>query len=526
MRKLMTSSLKTDVLIVGSGIAGLTSAIKLSEEGLHVTIISREENASHTNTSWAQGGIIYSPNNEKSIELFVQDILEASSYTANVEAAQLIANRSSTILKEILINKAKTSFETDQHGQLLFTKEAAHSVERIIYKGDYTGKSIQESLFDYVNKLENVRILTHTTAIDLITPNHHGVELNQRYENNKVIGAYLFDQRNERVIKLISKVTILASGGIGALYLHNSNAESARGDGHAMAKRAGAQVTNMEFIQFHPTTFYSENSKKRFLITEALRGEGGVLLNKEGKRFMSKYHKDLELAPRDVVSRAILNEMLSNKENCVYLDISHKKAQWIKERFPTIYHYCLEHKVDMTREPIPVVPAAHYTCGGVKSDLKARTNLEGLYVVGEVACTGLHGANRLASTSLLEGLTMGYLAAEDIVENIQNYELYHADRIQDWSLGSDQVDLGLIAQDISSIKQTMWNYVGLVRSKNRLGRARALFRELSDEIHKFYKHAKLHDELIGLRNAIEVADMVLMASYRNSESVGCFYREN
>ncbi|MCO4753520.1 MAG: FAD-dependent oxidoreductase [Bacteriovoracaceae bacterium] len=517
-----------DVLIIGSGIAGLTSAIKLAEKGLSVGICTREQEPKHANTYWAQGGVIYSQKIWDDEDSLVEDIDKASSHTANLDAARILAQRSPEILEEIFLDKANTEFDRGNSGELLFTKEAAHSKARIIYKGDYTGKAIQVSLLNYLNdstRFPNVEFLTTHTAIDLITPNHHGVAIQQRYEENKVVGAYVFDQKNLKVQKILAKKTILASGGIGALYLHNSNASSSRGDGHAMAARAGAQMLNMEFIQFHPTTFYSGSGHRRFLISEAVRGEGGKLLNSKGEAFMEKYHPDKELAPRDVVARAILSEMIALKDDYVYLDISHKDGDWIAKRFPTIHQYCLDHRVDITREPIPVVPAAHYTCGGVKTDLDCKTNLRNLYAVGEVACTGLHGANRLASTSLLEGVTFGYIAAEKIIEGITSEQTYDADKIRDWRIGEDSVDLALVAQDIQTIKQTMWNYLGLTRSKNRLARARAMFREMSDEIHKFYRHAALHDELIGLRNGVEVANMVLNASVRNKKSVGCFYRE-
>lgn len=516
----------TDVLIIGSGIAGLASAIKLAEKKLSVTIVTREKRPEVTNTYWAQGGIIYSPKDLNDQEDLIRDILKASAFTSNQEAARILATKSAEIIDEVLIHKTHTDFAKDAEGELLFTKEAAHSRERIIYKGDMTGKAIQISLLNYLNdpvRFPNVTFLTGHTAIDLITPNHHGVEIVQRYEENQVLGAYLFDQHNNEVRKVLSKVTILATGGIGALYLHHSNAEGARGDGHAMAHRAGAFVTNMEFIQFHPTTFYNRSSHRRFLISEAVRGEGGRLINSKGEAFMEKFHPDGELAPRDVVSRAILEEMITEKEDCVYLDISHKDEEYLRHRFPTIYSYCLDNKVNMAKEPIPVVPAAHYTCGGVKTDLKGRTNLKRLYAVGEVACTGLHGANRLASTSLLEGLTWGYIAAEDILNGLKDIQDYELVRIKDWSQATEEVDLALIAQDQMTLKQTMWNYVGLSRSPNRLARARAMFIELQDEISKFYKNARLHDELIGLRNGVEVAFMVLNASLRNKKSVGCFY---
>jgi len=516
----------TDVLIIGSGISGLAAAIKLAEKKLNITIVTREKRPEITNTFWAQGGIIYSPKDLNDQEDLMKDIIKASAYTSNIEAAKILSTRSAEIIDEILIHKSHTDFAKDAEGELLFTKEAAHSRDRIIYNGDMTGKAIQISLLNYLNdekRFPNVKFLTSHTAIDLITPNHHGVAITQRYEENQVLGAYILDQNKKEVRKVLSKVTILATGGIGALYLHHSNAEGARGDGHAMAYRAGAYVTNMEFIQFHPTTFYNRSSHRRFLISEAIRGEGGRLVNAKGEAFMKKYHEDGELGPRDVVSRAILEEMIREKEDCVYLDITHKDEEYLKNRFPTIHAYCLENKVDMAKEPIPVVPAAHYTCGGVKTDLKGRTNLKRLYAVGEVACTGLHGANRLASTSLLEGLTWGYIAAEDILGNLSAFSEYEADNIKDWKQAHEEVDLALVAQDQMTLKQTMWNYVGLSRSKNRLARARAMFIELQDEISKFYKHAQPHDELIGLRNGVEVAFMVLNASLRNKESIGCFY---
>ena len=519
----------TDVLIVGTGISGLSSAIKLAEKKLNITIVTREKRPELTNTFWAQGGIIYSPKDLNDQEDLVTDIIRASAYTSNVDAARILATRSADIIDEMLIHKSHTDFAKDAEGELLFTKEAAHSRERIIYKGDMTGKAIQVSLLNYLSdstKFPNVTFLTSHTAIDLITPDHHGVDITQRYEENQVLGAYLLDQNKNQVRKVLSKVTILATGGIGALYLHHSNSEGARGDGHAMAYRAGADVTNMEFIQFHPTTFYNRSSHRRFLVSEAVRGEGGKLLNAKGSPFMKKYHPDEELAPRDVVARAILEEMIAEKEDCVYLDISFKGEAYLKDRFPTINAHCLDNKVDMAKMPIPVVPAAHYTCGGVKTDLKGRTNLKRLYAVGEIACTGLHGANRLASTSLLEGLTWGYIAAEDILGTIDQCSDYNLDKIKDWAEGHEESDLALIAQDQMTLKQTMWNYVGLSRSQNRLARARAMFLELQDEIQKFYRHAQLNDELIGLRNGVEVAFMVLNASMRNKQSVGCFYLKN
>lgn len=511
-----------DVLIIGTGVAGLASAIKLAEKKIKVGIITRSKRPSDTNSWLAQGGIIYSDD-----EFFSDDIQAASSQTSSEEAIDIILNESKDIVKELLLEKAKTSFQRNHEGELSYTKEAAHEKARIIFEGDHTGKSIEISLLNYVDQYlkDYIEILTEHTALDLITPNHHGVSIKQRYGIHKVVGAYVFCQKEKMVKKIIAKKVVLATGGVGALYLHNTNSSGARGDGHAMARRAGAYLSNMEFIQFHPTAFYSEQDPRRFLMTEALRGEGAKILDHQGERFMFHYHEDGELAPRDIVSRSIWKEMIKNNTSCVYLDISHKDSDWIKKRFPTIYEYCLDHKIDMTKEPIPVVPAAHYTCGGVKVDTEGKTNVKNLYAVGEVACTGLHGANRLASTSLLEALTWGYRSGIDISKNLGNETFYEEKLIQDWVSGQMKSDPALIAQDWLTLKHSMWNYAGIIRSKNRLARASAMFMELSTEVQKFYKHAELSDELVGLRNAIEVARIVVGASLRNKKPIGCFYLE-
>ena len=522
----MTKALEYDVLIIGTGIAGLTSALKLAESGLNIAIATRQQKPQYTNTYWAQGGIIYSDRTDTSD--LINDIETASAGTSNLQAAHLLAERSGKILEEILLEKVNAGFSRDEDGKLLFTKEAAHSKARIIFQGDQTGQSLELALLNYLDNKErfpNINFLTSHTAIDLITPNHHGVDLRQRYEENRILGAYIFDQKQQQVAKVLAKVTVLATGGIAALYLHHSNSDGARGDGHAMAYRAGAQVMNMEFVQFHPTTLYHRSTQRRFLISEALRGEGAILKNSKGEAFMVKYHEQKELAPRDVVTRAIWSELIRLKNECVYLDVTHKDPTYLKERFPSIYEYCLNKKIDITKDLIPVVPSAHYTCGGVKTDLVGKTTLGNLYAVGEVACNGLHGANRLASTSLLEGLTFGYIAAEDIVKNINHFEIYPSEKIKDWTLGSEQqIDLALVEQDWQTLKQTMWNYLGIIRSRNRLGRAQAILRELYAQVQQFYRNAMLHDELIGLRNATEVAYMVQKASEQNKNSIGCFYR--
>ncbi|MDH4468320.1 MAG: FAD-binding protein [Bacteriovoracaceae bacterium] len=517
----------TDVLIIGSGIGGLITAIKCVEEGLDVTLVSREGTPWESNTYWAQGGIVYAKDDLG--DGLEADIQAASSHTSSTEAIKILLKHSSHVLDEYLLKKSFTQFERNKEQELSLTKEAAHGMARILYAGDHTGKNIHQSLFEYLLKISkeknknNFKILTSHTAIDLIAPNHHGVGLNQRYDFPQIVGAYLFDQKNPQVIKMIAKKTVLATGGIGSLYLHHTNSDAARGDGHAMAQRAGAYMANMEFIQFHPTALYSPSTGRKFLISEALRGEGGVLLNTSGERFMDRYHPQAELAPRDVVTRSIVSEMLLDKSECVYLDVTKLGKEYLLERFPTIHQYCSSHNIDITKDLIPVVPAAHYACGGVVVDGRGRTSLSHLYAVGEVACTGLHGANRLASTSLLEALTWGHLAAIDITSSVKSMNHYAAAQIKDWELSSGPFEMDLVAQDLISIKQSMWNYVGIIRSRQRLSRAQAMFIELNHEVRQFYKNAKLHDQLIGLRNAVEVALMVVGASMKNRQSVGCFF---
>ncbi|OFZ25986.1 MAG: hypothetical protein A2381_10025 [Bdellovibrionales bacterium RIFOXYB1_FULL_37_110] len=516
-----------DIIIIGSGIAGLTAALKLVEANLSVAVYSREEDLAVTNTMFAQGGIIYPTEDDKEL---CEDIVRASSYTSNVEAANVLSNYGGNIFDEVLIAKAKADFDKLPDGTLAKTLEAAHSKERIVHTKDYTGKEIEQSLLAYLldkNRFPNLHFYRGHTAIDLLTPSHRGVLLRQRYEEERVVGAYFLNQKTGSVIKSMAPVTILATGGYSSIYLHHSNTEHTRGDGQAMAKRAGVNLINMEFVQFHPTTFFDGSLGRRFLISEAVRGEGGILKNFYGERFMHIYHQDGELAPRDVVARAILQETINTKTDYVYLDISFKDKDWLIKRFPTIYNSCLEKGVDISQAPIPVVPAAHYTCGGIKTNLYGKTSLNGLFAVGEVACTGLHGANRLASTSLLEGLTMGYLAAEKISASFKDYSYYNPDEIKNWEiLGTSIADKSLIQQDWMTLKQTTWNYLGLTRSINRIKRGQAILHELNNEIHTFYKHNKLTDELIGLRNAVETGLAVLLASKQNKQSIGCFYCED
>lgn len=509
-----------DVIIVGTGIAGLVAALRLEEEGKKVGIFTKAKELEVTNTMYAQGGIIYSDD-----KLLVQDIFEASSKTSYPPTMEKISTYSKALVEKYLLNAAETVFNRDENNLLKFTKEAAHSLERIIYCGDFTGRSIHQSLLKLVKTKANIHIETEHTAIDLITLNHHGLDPFDKYKSNQVLGVYFLHK--DKVEKVLAPFTILATGGVGNLYLNTTNSEASRGDGHAMVKRAGGELLDMEFIQFHPTTLFLKNYNKqkmlkerRFLLTEAIRGEGGILRNAAGERFMERYDERLELASRDVVSRSIIQEITRTNTECVFLDISHKDSEWIKNRFPDIYKYCMDVGIDITKESIPVIPSAHYTCGGVKTDLDGRTSLKNLYAVGEVACTGLHGANRLASTSLLEGLSFGHFAAENLLKESVP-EKFDA---KEWELSSAQVESDFIEQDMFAIKSTLWNYVGVIRSQRNLKRARSITFQLKEDIENFYKQAKLTDELIGLRNAAEISLVIIDQSLKNNVSVGCFYK--
>jgi L-aspartate oxidase len=504
---------KCDVLIIGTGVAGLTTAIKLVKESseVQVIVVTRGSSPEESNTFWAQGGVVFPDKDDYSLEA---DIKAASNDTSNQIAIDFLLENGAKAFQEIFLDGAKVNFAKNELGELKFTQEAAHSKARILYDGDATGKEIEISLLNYLAKFSNARILTSHTAIDLITPTHHGKDIKSRYEENRVLGAYCLDQKNQHVKKIMAKKTVLATGGVGAIYLHHTNSEGARGDGLAMARRAGAQIINMGYIQFHPTAFYGPSSHRRFLISEAVRGEGGKLVGPNGQAFMQNYHMDAELAPRDIVSDAIVSEMIQNHWDCVYLDARFKDKAKLQKRFPNIYNHLATHNIFMEKDLIPVVPASHYTCGGIKVDVRGQTNLGNLYAVGEVSCSGLHGANRLASTSLLEGLVWGYSCAGDILKNLSNEQLYPVQSIRDWIPGSEELDDALIAQDKMIVKQTMWNYVGIKKSRNRILRAEAMFTELYAQVHTFYRHAKIDDELIGLRNSIESAFLVLNSSKR------------
>ncbi len=514
-------SIKTDVLVIGTGLAGCITALTAAEHGTQVILISRAADVSDTNTYKAQGGIIYRGLKD-SPELLAKDIETAGAGKCYSKALKFLTEHGPAYVKSILIDKLKVPFDINQKGEFDLTEEGAHSQPRIIHSKDMTGKAIQEKLAEAVASHPNIKIYTNTTAVDLLTLSHHSLNPADVYENPTCFGAYVLFGDEGKVKPVFAKETVLATGGLGQLYLHTTNPKGARGDGIALAYRAGARIINLEYVQFHPTSLYVSGADK-FLISESVRGEGGILIRQNGKAFMDKFHPLGSLAPRDVVARAIHEVMLTYDEPCVYIDITHKPALFIKKRFPNIYKICLTYGIDITKQPIPVVPAAHYSCGGVAVDLEGKTSFNRLRAVGEVSCTGIHGANRLASTSLLEGVVWGYSAGMSIASEIKNKK-YVYPKIPHWKHEKDEVDPALILQDWLSIKYTMWNYVGLVRTSKRMNRAKQILRELQYEVEFFYRKAKLSDEIIGLRNGVQTALAVLFACLENHESRGCHYR--
>jgi len=519
----------TDVLIIGTGIAGATAALCLAKNRQRrVILITRSPDPYESNTRWAQGGIIYRGPDD-SAELLVQDILAAGAGASLPIAAQILAEEGPARLEEILLKDAAVDFDRDASGELSFGQEAAHSIRRILHVGDGTGHSIITGLIEAVRRQPNIELLTNATAVDLVTFPHHSRNPLDTYQPIACHGAYVFDAGGRTVHRTLAAVTILATGGLGRIYRNTTNPLGSHGDGLAMASRVGARIINAEYVQFHPTCLAVPGAEG-FLISEAVRGEGGVLLTPDGRPFMEKYSSEWkDLAPRDVVARAIHNEMEAHGYSHVLLDIgSHMPSDALRARFPNIYAECFRVGIDITREPIPIVPAAHYFCGGVQVDLWGRSSIQNLYAVGEVSCTGLHGANRLASTSLLEGLVWGARAAEQIEETCRLTPPRTLGRndVPAWDESglTQDSDPALIQGDMQTIQNIMWHYAGLIRSGDRLSRAIRELRHLQNEIETFYRTTKLSDGLIGLRNAVEVALIVAQAARHNRQSRGCHYR--
>ncbi|HIH96823.1 MAG TPA: L-aspartate oxidase [Thermoplasmata archaeon] len=515
---------ETDVLIIGTGIAGCVTALELAKSGIRVSLITKAEELKETNTRKAQGGIIYKGEGD-SPELLRKDIMKAGDQACWEPAVETVAREGPGLVKKLLIEEYGVEFTRDEKGEFSITNEAGHSLSRVLHAEDKTGEVIEEGLIKAVKRQKNIKIYGDHVLIDLLTYEHHVPSPLSAYKEPTCLGAYIFDVREKRVKKFLAKTTVLATGGLGQLFAYTINPSIATGDGFAAAYRAGAKLINMEYIQFHPTAFYRKEGCD-FLISETVRGEGGRLKNLAGEEFMLKYSKQGSLATRDVVARAIHQEMIERKEGWALLDLaSYGDGKWIKRRFPTIYEECMKHGIDITKQSIPVVPAAHFACGGVKTDLEGCTNLNHLYAVGEVACTGLHGANRLASTSLLECLVWGHRAAKHVERHWKSYESFDTPEVPGWiETGRQESDPALIYQDWDTIKNTMWNYVGLVRSTQRLTRANHDLQNLWQEIEEFYRNARLNRMLIELRHGIQTALVVANAAWRNKQSIGCHYR--
>jgi L-aspartate oxidase len=518
--------LECDVLVIGAGIAGLSAAITAAEGGLQVVVLSKELDPLESNTRYAQGGIV-GLSDEDTHELLEKDIMFAGAGINFADSVRLLVNEGPELVDSFLSGKIGVPFTKDASGKPALTREAAHSVRRILYAQDQTGEAIEQSLMAFARKTHGLTIYPGHTAIDFITNVHNSTDPREKYRETQVFGAYAFNEAAATVTAFFAPVVVSAAGGVGNLYLHTSNPIGATGDGIAMAYRVGTEILNAEYVQFHPTVLFHRDVK-RFLISEALRGEGARLKNRNEEYFMERYSPDNgDLAPRDEVARAIYREMEQDDADYVSLDATKITELPVEKRFPAIFEKCLSLGIDMRDEPIPVVPAAHYFCGGVKVDLDGRTSITGLYAAGENACTGVHGANRLASISLLEGLYWGVRCATQALRYRKPLSQALVSGVPDWiePTAVEEFDPVLVNQDFRTIQSTMWNYAGIIRSRKRLLRAQADLDYLSHRIEQFYRGATLTRRIIELRNSVLAASIIVHASLANPVSKGCHYIE-
>jgi L-aspartate oxidase len=508
-----------DYLVLGSGIAGLTFALQVAPRG-RVAIVTKKDRA-ESNTNYAQGGIAAVTSKEDSFEFHVRDTLAAGAGLCKEDVVRTIIEEGPARIAELIELGMKFSEREapseDGGKELDLGREGGHSKRRILHAQDVTGREIERALLNAVSRQPNIEIFENHIAIDLITSQKLG-----HAGGNRCLGAHVFDKNANRVRTFTAPLTLLATGGCGKVYLYTTNPDIATGDGVAMAYRAGASIANMEFVQFHPTCLYHPKAKS-FLISEAVRGEGGVLKTLAGKEFMDAFHPLKSLAPRDVVARAIDGEMKRSGADCVLLDITHQPAKFIIERFPNIYQTCLRHGIDITKEPIPVVPAAHYQCGGVVTNVDGETDIAGLFAVGEAACTGLHGANRLASNSLLEALVCAHRAAQKVAAHPPP-AIGHLS-IPLWQSGNatNADELVVVSHNWDEIRRLMWDYVGIVRSNKRLQRAQKRIANLQEEIHDYYWNFIVTADLLELRNIATVAELIVHCALLRPESRGLNY---
>ena len=511
----MKENFNFDVLVIGSGGAGLSLALKLANAQTRVAVLSKFALTSGS-TYYAQGGISAVFDANDSIESHLNDTLNAGAGLCDTDIVELTVKHGKESIDWLREQGVKFTQEQTKTGEtkLHLNREGGHSHRRVVHTDDATGKAVSLSLIERAQENPFIELYEYANVIDLITQTHDGLK--------RCVGAYVFNSQLQRVDTFVAKITVLATGGASKAYLYSTNPHSSTGDGMAVAWRAGCRVSNLEFMQFHPTCLYHPAGNS-FLISEALRGEGGRLILPDGRAFMHHFDERGELAPRDIVARAIDHEMKKRGIDCVYLDISHRHESFIREHFPNIYQQCLEFDIDITQQPIPVVPAAHYTCGGIITDSYARTDIENLYALGEVACTGLHGANRMASNSLLECLVFAQRASDKIKQKLP--QITHIQNIAPWdeSKVSDSDEEVVVSHNWSELRHFMWDYVGIVRTDKRLDRAMSRVELLKKEIAEYYKYFRVTSDLLELRNLVIVAELIIRCAQQRKESRGLHY---
>jgi L-aspartate oxidase len=512
---------KVDFLIIGSGIAGLSYALKVAPYGKVLMITKADEDES--NTKYAQGGIAVVMHSKDTYQKHIQDTLSCGDGLCDEETVRMVITESTQRIQELI--ELGAQFDKTSSGEYDLGREGGHSEHRIIHHKDNTGFEVERALLKQVHHHPNIEILTHHFSIDIITQHHLGIEVNSRTPDIECYGAYILNTLTGKIETVLAKTTLIATGGIGQVYSVTTNPRIATGDGIAMVYRAKGKVENMEFVQFHPTALYNPKESPAFLITEALRGFGAVLKTQDGKEFMYKYDKRGSLAPRDIVARAIDNEMKIHGDEFVYLDCRHIDKNELIKHFPNIYKKCLSIGINITRDLIPVAPAAHYICGGIKVDKKGRSSIKNLYAVGECACTGLHGANRLASNSLLEAVVFAHHAAEDAVSVVNQSKWIDENLIPDWDATSTAApeEMVLLTQSLKEVQNIMTNYVGIVRSEIRLKRALDRLKIIFNENEALYDKTTISQKLCELRNIIQVAYLVIKHARNRKESRGLHY---